>query len=141
MLVCESIAATVITALGPIGAHPSDAWLQGLPVVCAEAKLDMAAAITITLSLIAVFNLNFLGLLMCAPCNVSSPRVDGESNAMWGKNDRLYVAFCAVRNRTQGRRHFAQCGNAQRTFADGGRAGNAYARPDLARRNRDRRAG
>ncbi|WP_061159399.1 hypothetical protein [Caballeronia temeraria] len=71
MLVDESIAATFIT----IGAHPSEVWApQGFPVVCADAKFDMAAAITTTLNLIAVFNLNFLGLLMCAPCSVSSPR-------------------------------------------------------------------
>ncbi|GJH18253.1 hypothetical protein CBA19CS22_16945 [Caballeronia novacaledonica] len=84
-LVDESIAATVITALGPTGTHPSEVWLpQGFPAVCADAKFDMAAAITITLSLIAVFNLNFLGLLMCAPCNVSSPRVHLESQTRCG---------------------------------------------------------
>jgi hypothetical protein len=67
-LVDESVAATVITALGPISTHPSEVWLlQGFPAVCADARFDMAAAITITLSLIAVLNLNFLGLLICAP--------------------------------------------------------------------------
>jgi hypothetical protein len=83
-LVDESIAATVITALRPIGAHPSEVWLHGFAAVCADAKFDMAAAITITLSLSAVFNLNFLGLLMCAPCSVSSPRVHLESQTRCG---------------------------------------------------------
>ncbi|SAK52638.1 hypothetical protein AWB77_01426 [Caballeronia fortuita] len=74
--VSESFAATVNATLELSGTQPSDDWFaQGIPVVCALAKFDMAAAITITLSLIAVFNLNFLGLLICAPCSVSSPRV------------------------------------------------------------------
>ncbi|WP_162070073.1 MULTISPECIES: hypothetical protein [Burkholderiaceae] len=49
--------------------------MQGSAAVCADAKFDTAAAITITLSLIAVFNVNFLGLLMVAPYGLSSPRV------------------------------------------------------------------
>jgi hypothetical protein len=72
----ESAAATVITALRTIGAHPGDVgFVQGSAAVCADAKFDTAAAITITLSLIAVFNVNFLGLLMVAPYGLSSPRV------------------------------------------------------------------
>ncbi|WP_061123028.1 hypothetical protein [Caballeronia catudaia] len=76
VLVDESVAATVITPLRLTGAHASEVWLlQGIAAVCADAKLAVAAAITIALSLITVFNVFFLGLLMCAPFSLSSPRV------------------------------------------------------------------
>ncbi|BBQ01044.1 hypothetical protein BSFA1_61720 (plasmid) [Burkholderia sp. SFA1] len=71
----KSAAATVIAPLRPTGAHPSEDWLlQGIAVVCADAKLAAAAAITIALSLITVFKVFFLGLLMCAPFSLSSSR-------------------------------------------------------------------